>query len=331
VHRTLRLSLCFALAYGPSAEAQTQHKTVPITDVAHSGLTRFELGLQVADIRTECIGSRYQCKLPSFGLGIGGVVNLNAHFAIDASYLETPQSGEYNTTGGHASEFLIGVRTEVRTRHYGYFLRAQPGYLRWNHDTTGATITFHPFKFAYNYGTGTSLAINLGAGFEYSPTSRVHVRAEVSDLMLHPSRNFRRNDLQPSVGVYYGLGKELIWKPPIYNSEKVHPFFSTPNVSLLTISTLAITSNAITTQRFIGHGLREGIPFERPFVKYGWSGQVGVSALEISAEILAMYGLHRIGQHWIERLLPVSLAITHAIYSYNDRQGSFSHSATYRF
>jgi ribosome biogenesis protein Nip4 len=40
------------------------------------------------------------------------------------------------------------------------------------------------------------------------------------------------------------------------------------------------------------------------------------------AETLAMYGLHRIRHHWIERLLPVGVATTHAVLAYNNTKFS---------
>jgi hypothetical protein len=81
-----------------------------------------------------------------------------------------------------------------------------------------------------------------------------------------------------------------------------------------------MTADAITTQRFISRGQIEGDPLARPLVKYGWSGQISLEALEAGAEISGMYGLHRIGKHWLERLVPMSISTAHAIFAYgNDR------------
>jgi hypothetical protein len=43
--------------------------------------------------------------------------------------------------------------------------------------------------------------------------------------------------------------------------------------------------------------------------------------------ILGMYGLHRMHQHWIERLLPVCVGATHGILAYNNTKVSYSTSA----
>jgi hypothetical protein len=115
-----------------------------------------------------------------------------------------------------------------------------------------------------------------------------------------------------------------MWKPPTYDPKNAHPFLGTSNVFLIYGNALSQTADAVTTQRFISHGLQEGDPFARPLAKYGWSGQVSLSVLETSGEILAMYGLHRIGQHWVERLLPLCSATAHGVLAYNNTKVSYT-------
>jgi hypothetical protein len=306
VRALLLVTLSCLLAFTPPVQAEDSHPS-------DTGLRQFEIGIQTADVRTGCIGSTLSCPLPSFALGAGGAMNLNQHFSLDASFLITPQSASYvtNTFGGHASELLLGARAEVRARHYGFFLKAQPGYFSWSHLITDVTYR------TPSVGRRTYFASNAGAGLEYSPSARIHVRGEVTDLVLHEGNSWT-NNLQPSAGIYYGLGKQIQWKPPVYEAKRAHRFDATATLVLLTASTLAITADAITTQRDLARGDREGDPFARPLVKYGWSGEISAMALEIGAEILGMYGLHRIGQHRAERLVPVSLAIAHGIFAYNN-------------
>ena len=287
-------------------------------------MRRFEIGMQTADLRTGCIGSAQSCPLPSFALGAGGAMNLNQHFSLDANFLITPQSASYitNTFGGHASELLLGARAEVRARHYGFFLKAQPGYFSWSHLITGVADR------TPSLGERTYFVSNVGAGLEYSPSARIHLRGEVSDLFLHEGGSSWTNNLQPSAGIYYGLGKQIQWKPPVYEAKRAHPFDDTRNLVLLTGSALAMTADAITTQRDLARGDREADPLARPLVKYGWSGEISAMALEIGAEILGMYGLHRIGHHRVERLVPVSLAIVHGIFAYNNANVSTAGNAS---
>jgi len=279
---------------------------------------RFEFGDKVADIRTSCIGSAH-CPIPSFGVGVSGALNLTPHLAIDTDFLKTPQSStsESNEYGGRASEFLVGVRAEVRARHYGYFLKAQPGYFRWSDAITGVSF-LTPERFVFSFGSLTRFVADVGAGAEYSPGGRFHIRGEVTDLMVRYSNNSWTHNLQPTIGVYAGLGNTLRWEPPIYNAKNTHSFWNPSNSTLIAASLLASTADAITTQRAIGHGGHEGDPFARPLVKYGWSGQISLTSIEIGAEVLGMYSLHRMGQHWIERIIPAGVSLTHGILAYNN-------------
>jgi hypothetical protein len=117
-------------------------------DRSDAEITRFETGVQTTDLRTGCVGKR-DCNLPSAAAGVSGTLNLNPHFAIDANWIVTPSvsTGSDNFSGGRATQFLAGVREEVRSKHWGLFLAAQPGVLHWNHvitavDTTSPTLPF---------------------------------------------------------------------------------------------------------------------------------------------------------------------------------------------
>jgi hypothetical protein len=279
------------------------------------------MGGQVADIRTQCVGQRY-CAFPSFGLGAGAAINLNPHFAIDTNLnVTTGFGGESFLTGGRATEFLAGPRAELRARRYGFFLEGKPGLLYWDHVVKQISPT-PPYTATF---AGHNLFVSdVSAGVEYSPSARVHVRVEVSDLLIRYASSSWSNDLQTSAGVYAGLGKPIAWKPPFYDAKTTHRFYGTSNVLLVYVSTLGMAADAITTQRFISRGFVEGDPFARPLVKYGWSGQIAISVLETSGEVLGMYGLHRIGQHWLERLLPVGIAAAHGIFAYNNTKFSYS-------
>jgi len=289
-------------------------------DQTVSNLRRFEVGFDVANIRTDCIGYK-GCGLPSFGLGAGACFNLNPHFAIDADLTVTPTSSNVSTNiyGGRHTEYLLGLRAEVRSKHYGYFLKAQPGVLNWSHVIT-QVVTPPDGQFYFLFGERSHFVNKVSAGFEYSPSARIHIRGEIGDLIERYSSSSWSNNLQSTAGVYVGLGKSIPWKAPTYDAKKAHGFFDWKNLTLITGSVLAMTADSITTQRFIARGEVEGDPFARPLVKYGWSGQIAAEGLEINAEIWGMYGLHRIHLHWIERIVPVSIAAAHGFFAYsNDR------------
>jgi hypothetical protein len=196
-----------------------------------ASIRRLDIGWGVSDIRTQCIGQK-DCS--SFGLGLGAAMNLNRYFALDANVNVTPgfSNAATNVEGGRASEFLLGARAEMRARNYGFFLKAQPWALIWNHVITQAFFpTSSTITFAY--GHRTQFITNVGAGFEYSPSARIHVRVEVSDLVTPHLNSSWPNNLQPSAGVYVGLGKAIMWKPPTYDPKNAHPFLGTSNVLLI--------------------------------------------------------------------------------------------------
>jgi hypothetical protein len=283
---------------------------------ADTGLRRFELGGQIADMRTACT-STGSCIEPAFALGPGGVINLNRRFSIDAALNITTGSGtEYSgVEGGRGTEFLMGPRVETRAKHYGFYVEGKPGLLHWSH----VEQSFTP-PSTIHFGGRDLFVSTVGAGVEYSPGSRIRLRTEVSDLVLRSGPGTWSNHLQASGGVYVGLGKPISWQPPVYEPKSTHFFFDKPNLMLLSASALAIAADGITTQRFIRRGFQEGDPIARPLVKYGPSGQVAAAGLEIGGELTAMYGLHRIGHHWMERAFPACLAAVHGYFAYsNDR------------
>jgi hypothetical protein len=301
--------------------AQTQAAELPPkADVAE--LPRFEVGETFADIRTDCINSTdTSCGLPQFAIGVGASYNFTSHFAFDADFAETPTASKVSTNfyGGRHAEFLAGLRAEARARRYGYFLKTQIGSINWNHAITGVVQPpNNPFYFLF--GDDRKFAANVAAGFEYSPTPRIHVRGEIGDLLRAFSSSAWQNNLQSMAGVYIGLGRPLFWKPPVYNAMAVHSFFDSANVALIAASVLGMTADAITTQRDMARGGIESDPFARPLVKYGWSGQVAAEGIEINVVVWGMYGLHRIHQHWIERIAPAGVATAHGFFAYkNDR------------
>ena len=295
--------------------------TAAVRGRSYAGLRRFEFGAETADIRTGCIGRPGECRIPSFGLGAVSSRILNSHFAVDADFLMTPAAsqGATNVDGGRASEILGGIRAETRARHYGYFLTAKAGSFEWSRVITGVTTDPHGM-IRLQEGPAVHFVSEVGAGFEYSPSSRVHIRGSVTDLIYRYSGQSWLNYLQPALGTYYGFGNPLAWRPPVYDVGRAHPFFDWGNGVLVTGALLANTADAITTQRWIAEGYEEGDPFARPLVKYGWSGQIVAMGLETTLEVLGMYGLHRLGRHWIERMVPAGIATAHGVFAYGNAE-----------
>jgi hypothetical protein len=234
----------------------------------------------------------------------------------------------------------MGLRAEVRAKQYGFFVDAKPGFMSWSSVLTGFTFTPkgtgpNSYYEVANYGRLTSFATEIGGGAEYSPTPRVHLRIDMGDLLVRFNDNLQfkfptytsacgafctkwADNLQTTAGVYFGVGKPIVWTPPRPDAEPSHRFFDRTNFGLLGVSLAGQAADAITTQRFISHGLPEGDPLARPLVKYGWSGQIGLAVLLNGGEISAMYWMHKKHQHRLERILPLPIAAASGVLAYRN-------------
>ncbi len=89
---------------------------------------------------------------------------------------------------------------------------------------------------------------------------------------------------------------------------------------LIGVSLLGQTADAITTQRGLRHGAKEGNPLGKPFVDQGWPGQICLAAIENGAELAVMYLAHRHGHHRLERLLPLAVGLSAGFAAYHNQQ-----------
>jgi hypothetical protein len=293
------------------------------------------LGLNSCDHLTDCD------PIPphnSFGPGI--TINFNKYWALDTTYDFTtgyePLGNNFypngSVAGGRGSLALIGGRFNLRAANYGIFTYAKTGAVIWSgiHTEIVAPGTFFPS--AVTYGEQAYFAIGAGAGVEYSPTPRVHVRASFGDLVADYRRDrfsgcsacfdgegtawVHNSDL--NLGAYVGLGKPISNQRSELSTRSTHSLFDKTNVALMGVDILAQTSDAVGTQHFIHYGLQEQAGLARPLVDKGWPGQITVSAIGSSAGILAMYALHRMGHHRLERFLPLAAAAPSAYLGYRD-------------
>jgi hypothetical protein len=251
-------------------------------------------------------------------MGPGIALNLNRHLALDGVY--NVMLGFQYPGGGRESELLFGVRAEARAKRYGLLAFALPGVVHWNAFQTGYFAEPGSLYQMIQFSTKTYFASDAGGGVEYFPSARVHVRAEMGDLLISRSGAWT-NNLQTSVGVYSGIGKMVGNGTFDVGRGPAHRFFDKTDVLLMTVSLLGQSADMITTQRFHSHGHQEADPFARPFVDAGWGGQIGLAVIYNAAEIAAIYGLHRMGHHRVERLVPLAVGAEGAFSGYHNLQG----------
>ena len=301
-----------------------------VSEAPGGAVRRFEIGGQFADTQLAHCSSWISGGCPSevqYAMGPGIAFNMNRHLALDGVYnvMLGFQSPGDTSTGGRESELLFGVRAEVRAKRYGLLAYARPGVVHWNAIQTGYFAAPGSLYQMIQFTAVTYFASEVGGGVEYFPSARVHVRAEMGDLLISRSRHCNScaawtNNLQTSVGVYVGIGKVVGNGTFDAGREPAHRFFDRTNVLLMAAGLLGQSADMITTQRFHSHGIQEGDPLARPWVDKGWAGQIGLAVIYSGAEIAAMYGLHKMGHHRVERLVPLVTGSEGAYRGYSNLQ-----------
>ncbi len=282
---------------------------------------RFEIGGQFTDL---VLGTAGQTGAAESAFGPEFAFNLNRYLAVNASYsvLKLPQCLFPSCTGGRQSTFIGGLRAEAREKHYGMFAYGRPGVLHTNAWTN--TEPLPGFMTTTVSSPGSSQFVSdVGGGIEYFAPSRIHAKVELGDLLLYQgcAQCYHwTNHVQFSTGVYAMIGKPVPGGQFNAEGEQPHRFLDRTNLLFLAVSLLGQSAEAITTQRFHGHGGQEADPLARPFVDQGWGGQVGEAVIVNAAQILVMYRLHKMGHHSIERIVPLVRAFGGGYEGYHNLQ-----------
>jgi len=322
------------LVWGQSADTST------LPTAPEAPVQRFEVGVQYAFLG-KGVCYRSNCDVPpEIGVGPDFTWNITPHVAIDSAYnvLATDEHtpGFFNdgsVAGGRGASAVAGPRLEVRRQHYGLFIFGQMGAETW-------TRAPNPYIVSNNNGTLTVLSppdgsraffsVAAGAGAEYSPTPRLHFRIAVSQRYVDYGQRYLGSfcstcGVSPTAwdvgddltaGLYVGVGPSLRKRGPYLEEVHPHRFFDKWNILLITGASLATIGDGVTTQLFLDKGLPEGNPIERTFVQRGVGGDIALGAIAGVAVVGAMYGLHRMGHHIIERFIPAAILVLGARNTY---------------
>lgn len=332
----LFLPVCLLAVSGVQAQQSTRP---PAPSLQNASLRRFELGSQYAYLG-KGVCYRGNCSIPpeiAFGLGL--TLNLTPHIAIDALdsiLIHTQQPPAFfndgSAAGGRGSSIMAGPRFEVRRPRYGLFLYTQAGAEVWSRAPNpfvlgpGSTlITPQPAP-----GTRAFFAIAAGFGAEFIPTPRLHLRVSTGERVVDYGRVAATSfcptcAIPPTAwnsgedfiaGLYLASGKQLTLRERYREPRVPHRFFDKANNLLILSATLSSVADAVTTQLFLDKGIPEGNPVERPFVQSGVGGDIALGAIAETAGIGAMYLLHRMGHHWMERAAPAAITVLGARNAY---------------
>ena len=293
-------------------------------------LPSLQIGTQFTLLRTGATSNAYcECAPRRYLLCAALTLHLNKNFALDATFVITPDSLQTDSGSGRLAEGLFGLKAGVAGRHYGFFAKARPGFITWSRTLAGYDFSTVPALGVY--GRRTEFALDLGGGVEFFPNERLSVRFDLGDTLTHARGFFQdgfvldpgfHGNLQASTSVYLRMGKRsYLAERQNLGSETSHKFFDGTNIALMATSALAQTADMVTTQHFVSRGGIEGDPIARPFVSHGWGGQLALFGIVNTSEIMTMYGIHRLGHHRIEKIAPIALTIASSVFAYHNAKG----------
>jgi len=333
------------LALSPlCANCQTTQGISPNEISNQQTVRRFEAGGQWSVIGFETCTNAITCPTPPrLAAGPSFTVNLNQHWAIDARLSETLVNDGQPTAyvdgsiaGGRGLNLMVGPRLTTRAGRWGMFLGADVGFLSWSHVAKNLIVTPVPGgvgEVTFVYGRDVFFAGEPSLGVEYAVCQRARLRVQVGDELIHygqaefpgetastPFPNAWTSNATLTTSILWGIGPAARGHSGSFDRYPEHRFFDKANVTLLGISLLGQAADAVTTQRFLHHGGLEANALSRPFVNQGWPGQIGLAVITNGAQIGIMYGLHKMGHHRWERVIPVAYTAASSYAGYYNLQ-----------
>jgi hypothetical protein len=148
--------------------------------------------------------------------GVGGRFGYNFHkyVALDAEVNFFPESHLANEEFGQKMQGFIGVKAGVRNDKVGVFAKARPGVMWFGEFSSRGGCSSTAFGSVCGVSHEKDFAMDLGGVFEYYPTDRLIVRADVGDTIIrYQERQTRigslpvlvpaatKNNLQISLGI----------------------------------------------------------------------------------------------------------------------------------
>jgi len=178
---------------------------------------------EVGGVYTVITLADFQSRLfPTFGAGnstvsgLGGrfAFKFNKHLALDAEINFFPKSHLRNEEVGQKMQGFIGLKAGVRKRKVGVFAKARPGVMWFGEFQTRGSCTAISIGTSCTVGHEKDFAMDVGGVFEFYPTDRLIIRADVGDTIVrYPDHSFgsltvpilvpadTKNNLQVSLGI----------------------------------------------------------------------------------------------------------------------------------
>jgi hypothetical protein len=148
--------------------------------------------------------------------GVGGRLgyNFHKHVALDAEVNFFPESHLGNEESGQKMQGFIGVKAGVRQKKVGIFAKARPGVMWFGEFSSRGSCSSTAFGSVCGVAHEKDFAMDVGGVFEYYPTDRLIMRADIGDTIIrYQERQTRvgslpvlvpaatKNNLQISLGI----------------------------------------------------------------------------------------------------------------------------------
>ena len=122
--------------------------------------------------------------------GVGGRFGYNFHknIALDAELNFFPEAHLLNEEFGQKLQGFVGVKAGVRKKKGGVFAKARPGVMWFGEISGPGSCSSTTFGSVCGVSHEKDFALDVGGVFEYYPTDRLIMRADVGDTIVrYPS------------------------------------------------------------------------------------------------------------------------------------------------
>jgi opacity protein-like surface antigen len=145
-------------------------------------------------------------------VGVGGRFgyNFNRFLSIEAEGNFFPERNFNEVEQSRKAQFLAGLKAGIRTEKFGVFAKARPGLMYFSSIPAHERCTFSPITPTVFTSTTscvqekqTNFAFDVGGVVEYYPTSRIIIRLDLGDTLVHfketgPTPNFGSSVFTPA-------------------------------------------------------------------------------------------------------------------------------------
>lgn len=177
--------------------------TAPLAQ-AQSDVPRFEIGAQYSLLNFNTFACCTKAHRKESGGGGRFTLNFNKYISAEAQLDYFPNS-DVERIGtidvplrGSKTLIVVGVKAGSRNDRWGVFAKARPGFI---HFSSVPAFLCLAMAGSCPQPVKTNFAFDVGGVFEYYPSSKVVVRFDAGDTIIHHKRIFgTTNQFQGSVG-----------------------------------------------------------------------------------------------------------------------------------